>query len=64
MALPLDRFHLIGMVSEQKPAWPVEEIATLLRALESAQFAEAPGAEVVELAERAGRLAARLEPAA
>jgi len=56
--------RLIGMVSEQKPAWPADEIATLLRALESAQFAEAPGAEVVELAERAGRLAARLEPAA
>lgn len=56
--------RLIRIVAEQKPAWPAEEIATLLRALESAQFAEAPGAEVVALAERAGRLAAKLEPAA
>lgn len=56
--------RLIGIVAEQKPGWPAEEIATLLRALDSAQFAEAPGAEVVELAERAARLAARLESAA
>jgi len=56
--------RLIRIVGEQKPAWPAEEIATLLRALDSAQFAEAPGAEVVELAERASRLAARLEAAA
>ncbi len=53
--------RLIGIVAEQKPGWPTEEIATLLRALDSAQFAEAPGAEVVELAQRAARLAARLE---
>ncbi len=56
--------RLIRIVGEQKPDWPAEEIATLLRALDSAQFAEAPGAEVVDLAQRATRLAARLEPAA
>ncbi len=56
--------RLIRIVAEQKPGWPAEEIATLLRALESAQFAEAPGTEVVALAERAGRLASKLESAA
>lgn len=56
--------RLIRIVGEQRPGWPAEEIATLLRALDSAQFAAAPGAEVVALAERAARLVARLEAAA
>ena len=55
--------RLVRIVTEQRPAWPGEEIATVLRALEAAEFAEAPGAAVVELAGRARELAARVEGA-
>lgn len=55
--------RLVRIVSEQRPTWPSEEIATLLRALEAAQFAEVPGSEVVTLAERAGAIISRLEAA-
>lgn len=53
--------RLVRIVAEQRPAWPTEEIATVLRALEAAEFAAAPGAAVVELADRAAQLAARVE---
>jgi len=53
--------RLVAIMSEQRKGWPVDEVATLLRALEAAEFAEAPGAEVVTLAERARALAGRLE---
>jgi len=55
--------RLVRIVAEQRPGWPIEEIATVLRALEAAEYAEAPGAAVVELAGRAARLVAQVEGA-
>jgi hypothetical protein len=52
--------RLIRVVTEQRPAWPVDQIATVLRSLEAVQYAEAPGADVVRVAERAGTLARQL----
>ncbi|MDX2122230.1 MAG: hypothetical protein SF070_14390 [Gemmatimonadota bacterium] len=56
--------RLVRVLTEQRPQWPAEEIGTVLRALEAAEFAEHPAAEVVALAERATRLRQRLEGAA
>jgi hypothetical protein len=56
--------RLIRLVQEQRPAWPAEEIATVLRALESAEYADRPVAEVISLADRAAVLRRRLEGAA
>lgn len=53
--------RLIRLVGDQRPGWPVEELGIVLRALEAAQYAETPGAEVVALAARAGDLRRRLE---
>lgn len=55
--------RLVRVVAEQRPAWPADEIGTVLRALEAVQYAEAPAGEVVELAGRAGALRQRLAPA-
>jgi hypothetical protein len=52
--------RLIRVITEQRPAWPVDEIATVLRSLDGVQYAEAPAADVVRLAERAGNLARQL----
>jgi len=54
--------RLVRVVAEQRPAWPAEEIGTVLRALEGVQYAAVPAGEVLELAERAGALRKRLEP--
>lgn len=56
--------RLLRVVSEQRPRWPAEEIGTVLRALEAAEFAERPGADVATLAARAAELARGLEGAA
>lgn len=56
--------RLVRVLTEQRPQWPAEEIGTVLRALEAAEFAEHPAAEVVALAERATRLRQQLEGAA
>jgi hypothetical protein len=56
--------RLLRVLAEQRPQWPAEEIGIVLRALEAAEFAEQPGADVQALAERAARLRARLEGAA
>jgi hypothetical protein len=52
--------RLVRVVAEQRPAWPVDEIGTVLRALEAVQYAEVPGGEVIALAQRAGALRNRL----
>lgn len=56
--------RLIRVVAEQRPAWPADEIGTVLRALEAVQYSETSAGEVLQLAERAGALRIRLEPAA
>lgn len=56
--------RLVRVLTEQRPKWPAEEIGTVLRALEAAEFAEHPGVEVVALAERATRLRQQLGGAA
>ena len=56
--------RLLRVVSEQRPKWPAEEIGTVLRALEAAEFAERPGADVAALASRAAELAHTLEKTA
>lgn len=53
--------RLVRVLTEQRPQWPAEEIATVLRALEAAEFAEQPGADVAALAARAGELRRTLE---
>ncbi len=53
--------RLLRVITEQRPQWPVEEIGLVLRALESAEFAEQPVADIAGLTERAGRLRERLE---
>jgi hypothetical protein len=55
--------RLVRVVAEQRPAWPAQEIDTVLRALEAVQYAAVSAGEVVELAARAGALRQRLEPA-
>ncbi|MBK7714396.1 MAG: hypothetical protein IPI38_03060 [Gemmatimonadetes bacterium] len=56
--------RLLRVVAEQRPRWPAEEIGTVLRALEAAEFAERPGADVAALAARAVELARTVEGAA
>lgn len=53
--------RLVRVLEEQRPRWPAGEIGTLLRALESAEFAERPGSDVTALAARAGELVQALE---
>jgi hypothetical protein len=53
--------RLLRVVEEQRPQWPAAEIATVLRALDAAQFAERPAEGVAELAVRAGVLSRQLE---
>jgi len=54
--------RLIRVVEEQRPQWPSDELGTVLRALEAAQYSAATPSEVLALAERAGALRKRLEP--
>jgi hypothetical protein len=56
--------RLIRIIQEQRPAWPFEEIGTVLRALDAAQYGESSAPEVLALAERAGAMKRRLEGAA
>jgi len=56
--------RLVRVISEQRPAWPADELATVLRALEAAKFAATPADKVVELVERATDLRRRIEEAA
>jgi len=54
--------RLIRVVEEQRPQWPSDELGTVLRALEAAQYSAATPGEVLALAERAGALKKQLEP--
>jgi hypothetical protein len=54
--------RLIRVVEEQRPQWPSDELGTVLRALEAAQYSAAAPGEVLALAERAGALKKQLEP--
>jgi hypothetical protein len=56
--------RLVRVISEQRPAWPADELASVLRALEAAKFAATPADKVVELVERATELRRRIEEAA
>ncbi len=53
--------RLVRVVEEQRPQWPVAEIATVLRGLDAAQFAERPADGVADLTTRAGELRRKLE---
>jgi hypothetical protein len=53
--------RLVRVVAEQRPAWPVDEIGTVLRALEAAQYAPAAPGEILGLADRASDLRRKLE---
>ncbi len=56
--------RLLRVVEEQRPQWPGSEIATVLRGLDAAQFAESSTDGVADLATRAGELRRQLEGAA
>jgi hypothetical protein len=56
--------RLIRVVHEQRPAWPSEEITSVLEGLEAAQFGRSPVKEVIALAERAGAIQRQLDGAA
>jgi hypothetical protein len=56
--------RLIRVVEEQRPNWPADEIGVVLRALEAVQYSAATPVEILALAQRAGALRQRLEPAA
>jgi hypothetical protein len=56
--------RLLRIVVEQRPAWPAEDLAALLRALDAAQFGEPSPVDIHRLAERAASLRRRLEGAA
>lgn len=53
--------RLIRIVREQRPAWPVAELARVLEALESAQFSAATPAAVLALASEAEELRLAVE---
>ncbi len=53
--------RLMRVVAEQRPAWPVAELDRVLGALESVQYAAAPGEDVLVLAERAAGLCRQIE---
>jgi len=53
--------RLLRVVEEQRPQWPAAEIASVLRGLDAAQFAENSSEGVADLATRAGQLRRRLE---
>jgi len=55
--------RLIRVIAEQRPAWPSEEIASVLQGLDAVQYAKPNGAEVARLAEQAGRIGQRIEGA-
>ena len=56
--------RLVRTVDEQRPSWPTAEIALVLRSLESAQYAGVANGDVVDLAQRAQAIRARLEASA
>jgi hypothetical protein len=64
-ALPsLDTEAVLGHVAEQRPDWPVTEIADVLRQLDRSRFGTGAPAEAVALARRAAELEPRLLPEA
>ena len=52
--------RLVRIVEEQRPRWPADEVATVLRALESAQFSDGGQGELLVLAARAAELQVRI----
>lgn len=64
-ALPsLDTETVLAHVAEQRPDWPVAELADLLRQLDRARFGTGPLPDAVALARRAAELEPRLLPEA
>ncbi len=53
--------RLLRVIEEQRPKWPAADIATVLRGLDAAQFAEGSPSGVAELAMQAGELRRQLE---
>ncbi len=53
--------RLVRIVEEQRPRWPADEVATVLRALELAQFSEGGQGELLVLTARAEELRARIQ---
>lgn len=53
----------LGVLRQQRPEWPLDEIAEVLQALERARFAPAVPGDVMELAGRAAALAERVQSA-
>jgi hypothetical protein len=52
--------RLVRIVEEQRPRWPADEVATVLRALELAQFSDSGQGELLVLTARAEELRARI----
>ncbi len=52
--------RLVRIMEEQRPGWPADEVATVLRALQMAQFSDGGQGELLVLAARAEELRARI----
>ena len=60
----LDTEQVIALLERSRSDWPLRDVADVLRTLNRACFAPAVPADVLEVVERAERLAAELVPAA
>ena len=54
----------ITAIEEEKPEWPIREIARVLHSLDRARFAPAVPSDIVELAERSDAIALSLRRSA
>jgi len=60
----LDSAECVRVLREQRPAWPVDEIAESLHAIDAMRFAPATAGDAMERYRRADELARRIEDAA
>jgi hypothetical protein len=57
----LDTEAVIARIAEERPQWPVDELSSVLRALDRARFGDGTGPDPLSLARRAAELEPRLE---
>jgi hypothetical protein len=60
----LDTNAVVARIAEQRPDWPIEDLAEVLRQLDRARFGTGPLPDAVALARRALELEPRLLPEA
>jgi hypothetical protein len=60
----LDTEAVLARIAEELPQWPLDELSSLLRALDQARFGDGTGSDALSLARRAAELESRLVPEA